>query len=267
MAKYLNKDQKKPGGKILVTVLILAVIAALAAVCVMHPEWFSIPDSGEATTAQTQNVTENVTETVTDPAPEQLTEPETLPALGYPLILEDGKLEITNLFQYEGMNPDCSLATGKKVASLMLKNTSGDYLEEAKIDLTLVDGTVLHFVVMDLPAGKTAMVFETANTAAEENAGCAEAVCTASWAEGIEPLPEDIAVSVDGITVTVTNNTGHDIPELVISCRCPLGEEYFGGVAYQYTINDLSAGESATVEALDCILGMAEVVRTAENQE
>lgn len=260
MAKYLNEDKKKPGKKILVIVLILAVIAALAAVYVLRPEWFSIPDSGEtAAPEQTQNVTENVTE----PA----TEKETLPPLEYPLILEDGKLEIVNLFQYEGMNPDCNLEEGRNVASMTLKNISGAYLEEAKITLTLVDGTVLNFTVTDLPAGKTVMAFEVANTSAEENALCAEASCTASWAEGLDALPEDIAVSVDGVNVTVTNNTGHDISELVISCRCPLDEDYFGGVAYQYTINDLSANESATIEAWDCILGIAEVVRVAGNHE
>ena len=260
MAKYLNKDKKNPGGRILVIVLILAVLAALAAVYVL----FLLPDKtpgGEDGTNPEQ--TQNVTETT---APAQ-TEPETLPALEYPLVLEDGKLEVVNLFQYEGMNPDCNLAEGKNVASLTLKNTSGSYLEEAAITLTLVDGTVLRFTVTDLPAGKTVMAFDTANTAAEENAACAEAVCTASWAAEPVALPDDIGLAVDGMAVTVTNNTGHDISNLVISCRCPLGEEYFGGVAYQYTINDLPANGSATVEAWDCILGIAEVVRVAENHE
>lgn len=258
MAKYLNK--KRPGRVVLAAVLILAVVAALAAAYVVFLHPGDKPDVGEGTAlGQTQNVTENVTE----PA----TEKETLPALEYPLILEDGKLEITNLFQYEGMNPDCNLEEGKNVASVMLKNTSNAYLEEAHITLTLVDGTELNFTVTDLPAGRTVMAFEVSNIAAEENARCADVVCSASWAEGIVALPEDISVAVDGVCVTVTNNTGHDISQLVIYCRCPLDEDYFGGIAYQYTINDLPANENATIEAWDCILGIAEVVRVAENQE
>lgn len=259
MAKYLKKEKKKPGKIILVVVLLLAA-AALAAVCVLYPQLPGIPDNGEASAPeQTQPVTENVT----DPTAGQ----EPLPVLGYPLILEDGRLEITNLFQYEGINPDCGLEEGREVASVTLKNTSGDYLEEARIALTLTDGTVLSFTVMDLPAGKTVMAFETANTAAEENAACTGVSCAASWAEGITALPEGIGLAVDGVNITVTNNTGHDISELVISCRCPLDEAYFGGIAYRYTMNDLPANGSATVEARDCILGIAEVVRAAENQE
>lgn len=260
MAKYLKNEKKGPG-KLPVILLILVVAAALAAAYLifLHPGDKQPDADGGTGPEQDQNMTQTA-DPATEPVP-------TLPAMAYPLVLEDGRLEITNLFQYEGINPDCGLAEGKNIASVMLRNTSGAYLEEAKISLTLVDGTVLNFTVMDLPAGKTVMAFETANLSAEENAACAQAVCTASWAEDPVALPDDIGLTVDGMTVTVTNNTGRHIPELVVYCRCPLDEDYFGGTAYQYTINDLPANESATIEALDCILGMAEVVRITENQE
>ena len=258
MIHLKNGTKRRTVSLILVMAMIVALLPVMAG-CTSDPN----PEETEGGTAaqQTELWTEPMTTADTQPT-ESL-----LPTLEYPLILEDGKLEIENLFQYEGINPDCDLEDGRNVASVMLKNTSDAYLEEAKITLTLVDGTVLHFTVMDLPAGKTVMAFETANIAAEENALCAHTVCTASWASETVALPEDIDLTVDGVAVTVTNNTGHDISELVISCRCPLGEEYFGGIAYQYTINDLPANESATVEAWDCILGIAEVVRVAVNQE
>ena len=267
MAEHLDKK-----GKILQIVAGLAVVLALVVVAAVSRDSADTPNAGDDTTSaqtqtgqetkpeqtQTGNATGSVTGQETKPA-------QTLPALEYPLILEDGKLEIENLFQYEGMNPDCDYEEGKDVASLMLRNISDAYLEEADITLTLVDGTVVRFHVDDLPAGKTAMVFERSNASAEENAACADAVCTASWSGKIKVLPEDLPVSVDGVTVTVTNSTGHDISELVIYCRCPMDEEYFGGIAYQYIINNLPANESATVEAGDCILGMTEVVRIAVN--
>ena len=251
----LKKEKKRSLVSLILVMAMMVAIVTVMAGCTNEKN----PEETEA--SPTIQQTESPTMANTQPT-ENL-----LPSLEYPLILEDGKLEIVNLFQYEGMNPDCNLEDGRNVASMTLKNTSGAYLEEAKITLTLVDGTVLNFTVMDLPAGKTVMAFETANTSAEENALCAEASCTASWVEGLDALPEDIAVSVDGVNVTVTNNTGHDISKLVISCRCPLDEDYFGGIAYQYTINDLPANESATIEAWDCILGIAEVVRVAENHE
>lgn len=257
MAEYLKKDKKK----LLVIVLILAVLAALAAAYVLLPDLIDTPDAGDGTIPEQ---TQNATEAVTDPATQPV---ETQPALECPLVLEDGKLEIGNLFQYEGINPDCNYEEGSNVASAMLKNTSDAYLEEAKITLTLTDGTVVSFVVNDLPAGKTVMAFDIANTSAEAEALCTDVSCEARWNSDIIPLPEGISVAVDGVAVTLTNNTGRDIPELVVYCRSPLDEEYFGGVAYQYTINDLSANESATIEAWDCILGMVEVVRIAVNQE
>lgn len=270
MAEHLDKK-----GKVLLIVAGLAVVLALVVVAAVSRDSSDTPNAGDDTTsAQTQTGQKTEPEqSQTGQKTEQTqtgqeTKPtQTLPALEYPLILEDGKLEIENLFQCDGMNPDCDYKEGKNVASLMLRNVSDAYLEEADITLTLVDGTVVRFHADDLPAGKTAMVFERSNASAEENAACADAVCTASWCGEIEVLPEDLPVSVDGVAVTVTNNTGHDISEVVIYCRCPMDEEYFGGIAYAYTINNLHANESATVEAEDCILGMTEVVRIAVKQE
>lgn len=67
----------------------------------------------------------------------------------------------------------------------------------------------------------------------------------------------------DGTTVTITNNTAQGIPVLTVYCRDPFGEEYFGGKAYEYTVNNLSVNGTVTVEALDSILGLPEVVRIA----
>ena len=268
MGKYLKNEKKGSGKKILVIFLILAALAAaVASYLLLDPS--DVPDPGKDTAPeQTQNAAENST---TDPNEEtELVETapvETLPALEYPLVLENGGLQIENLFQYEGMNPDCDYEEGKDVASAMLKNTSDAYLEEAKITLTLIDGTVVNFAVNDLPAGKTVMVFDTANTSVEADALCADASCEAKWNPDVIPLPEEIGLTVDGVAVTVTNNTGRDISELVVYCRCPLDEDYFGGIAYLYTINDLPANESTTVDAWDCLLGMAEVVRVAVNHE
>lgn len=256
---HLKKGTKRSRiSLILVMAMIVALLPVMAG-CAndQNPEGTEVGTTAQ----QTEPRTEPATAADTQPA-ENL-----LPALEYPLMLENGKLKIENLFQYEGLNPDCGLEDGKDVASIMLRNLSGEYLEKADITLTLVDGTVVNFTVNDLPAGKTVMAFSVDNTPAEENASCADASCTASWSSETVLLPEGIGVAVDGVTITVTNNTGSDISELVIYCRCPLDEEYFGGIAYQYTINDLPANESATVEAWDCILGMAEVVRIAVNQE
>ncbi|MBR5126257.1 MAG: hypothetical protein IKU68_05935, partial [Oscillospiraceae bacterium] len=63
--------------------------------------------------------------------------------------------------------------------------------------------------------------------------------------------------------ITLQNKTAEEIPELVLYCHASLGEEYFGGITYKYTVNNLAAQGSATVNAVECTLGIAEVVRIA----
>ena len=170
-------------------------------------------------------------------------------------------LEIENIFQYDGLNPDAGLQEGKNVAAIMIRNMSGEYLKEATITLDRVDGTPVTFQVQELPANGAAMVFEVDNTAVEADEVWMKADCKASLGEGENPLPDGIAVAVEDMIITVTNNTGKDLSELVVYCHDSLGEEYFGGVAYAYTVNNLKANESATIEAWDCLMGMTDVVR------
>ena len=178
----------------------------------------------------------------------------------FPLYLENDRLMIENVFAYDGMNPDCEYQEGKSVAAIMVTNRSAGYLEQAEITLQQADGTKVKFVVQELPADKAVMAFAVDNASATESTIWKNADCTASWL-GEEKLPDGIEIKVDGMLVMVTNNTGRDLSKLNVYCRSPLGEEYFGGVAYKYTVKKLNAGESATIEALDCLLGLAEVVR------
>lgn len=178
----------------------------------------------------------------------------------FPVYLENDRLMIENLFSYDGMNPDCEYQEGKGIAVIMVTNQSADYLEQAKITLEQADGTKVKFVVQEVAANKTVMAFASDNAAGNESTAWKKADCSASWLDE-ETLPDGIEIKVDGLLVTVTNNTGRDLSKLDVYCRSPLGEEYFGGVAYKYTVKNLNAGESATIEALDCLLGLADVVR------
>ena len=61
----------------------------------------------------------------------------------------------------------------------------------------------------------------------------------------------------------MANVSDRDLKNIVVYCRSLFGDEHVGGVTYAYTIDELPAGETAAVEAWDCILGTAEVVRIA----
>lgn len=188
-----------------------------------------------------------------------------MPVIEFPLTLDNGKLELESLFQFEGVNPDSGNEEGSDIASIVLKNISDTYLIEANVSIALADGTELNFIVTELPAGKSAMAFSVDNLAITVNAACVSTSCEATYDADASTDQEKVSIVVDGINITVTNTTGEELSEVVIYCRSPLGEEYFGGVTYQYTVNKLSAYESTTVEAVDCILGMAEVVRVEIN--
>lgn len=253
MAKYLKKKKKKPVALILVLVLVLLILLAAFAILIMPQLLYRLSGEGE--------------ETLSTEAVEQV--PESMEVIGsavdFPLLVDDGRLEINSLFPFSGINPDCNNQDGTDIASIVLKNTTDTYLTEAKLTLTLADGTQLNFTVTDLPAGTSVMAFSTENLSLSANAVCVSAVCEASFDETAVTESNQVSAYTSGTVVTVINNSGQDLSQIVVYCRSLLDEDYFGGVTYAYTINDLPAGESTTVEAKDCILGMAEVVRVAVN--
>lgn len=259
-----------------------ALIAALAAGVLLtdRQEPADRPDAPAAPGLQTRPTeTEEVrqpTETVpTGTAPrDETTEPggqlpgetgDTGPAegkaLSFPLTLAEGKLELGNLFSATGINPDDGNREGADIAAISLTNTEAVMLAGADITAVLEDGTELRFRIADLPAGKTAMAFSTESSPLPGGAVCVDVICEAVWYETAQTMPQGVSAAAEGMMVTITNHTARDIPELIVYCRTPLGEEYFGGIVYEYPVTDLPANGSTTILAADCIMGMAEVVR------
>lgn len=259
MGKYGKKKKKSNAGQITAIVVIFLITLVAFVLFVMPRLLYGRAGDGDSMeTIQTEPST--ALETVASEVPEAPGGA----AVEFPLKLENGSLEIESLFQFDGINPDAGNQQGTNIASILLKNTSDAYLSEANISLTMADGTVLNFTATDVPAGMNAMAFSTENQSIEADAACTGVECKASFAD-ITAIPEQIEVSAEGTVITLTNTSDQDLKKIVVYCRCPLGEEYFGGITYQYVINDLPAGETATVDAVDCILGMAEVVRIAMN--
>lgn len=260
MAKYLRKKKKKPVALIIVIVLVVILLAAL--VLFVMPQLLYRLSGGSEESEPVQTDPYYVQETAT---------PETTEAAEagrvFPLALEDGRLEIDSLFPFSGINPDCGNQEGTDIAAIQLKNVSGSYLTEAKITLTLADGGQVNFAVMDLAAGKSVMAFSTENLSIPAGAVCVDAECSAVFDDTAVTMPEEVSVSVSGVTITLTNTSDENLSQVVVYCRSALGEDPFGGITYQYVVTGLPAGESTTVEASDCIMGMAEVVRVAINKE
>ena len=192
-------------------------------------------------------------------APEETKQVETIPEL-FPMELEGGRLTVHSLFPYSGMNPDAGLAFGEDIAGLQLTNTSDEHISLAELTAVLEDGTELCFRVEDLPPGMSAMLFEPEGRTLDGDRYCVDLYGIAEFEE--DPMqPELVAVSVDGIAVTVYNVSGRDLTDLRVACHGLLDGSCFGGSTYIYDVASLPAGAVTVINAVDCILGEARVVR------
>lgn len=283
MGKYERKKPKKAKNNfktilIAVLVLLLVVTAALYVV----PQALYIlsgeDDGSDFTTApEIQNAeTTSPATTVPETQGSDNTEPASTAAqttapsagnagstVGFPLLLEGGKLELESVFQYDGINPDCENQEGDRIAAINIKNLSDTYLAQAAITVTTEDGTELHFSVSDLPAGKATTAFSVDNATTKDGAAYSDVTCNAVFDADASINEDKISVSVDGMHITLQNNTDTPIREVIVYCHSSLGSQYFGGTVYPYTVNNLPANGTAELDAVDCILGLAEVVRIA----
>lgn len=189
-----------------------------------------------------------------------------LTSISFPMDAEDGKLRIEAPVPFDGWNPDCGDQSGTNIASVVVTNLSDTYLIRGDISITTDNGEELSFVLTDIPAGGSAMAFDTSNATIKTNTGCDSLICQAEFDDSTSVMADGIAVSVNGSAITLQNNTENDVADIVVYCHGLLGDRYFGGITYTYTLNNLTAGGTAELDAQDCILGMVEVVRVTVNK-
>lgn len=179
----------------------------------------------------------------------------------FPYSLENGKIEVSSLFQYSGMNPDCNDESEEDIASLEVVNKSEEYLENADFTVKLEDGTKIRFTISDVPAGKTVWAYAKDNTCYDTSVACTSISCKAKFGNEISLMEDKLEIEVKDTEVTLTNISEEDLANLNVSCHCLFEEVYFGGLTYTYPIEKIPAGESVTLQAEECYLGEAEVVR------
>ena len=215
-------------------------------------------EPSETTSAVTAAPTEALE---TEPAETEPTAAHTEAPEIFPVLLEDGMLTVQSIFQYSGVNPDAALEFGENIAGLQLVNTSDLHLTVAELAAVLDDGTVLTFLVEDVAPGMTVMAFSPDQGTLDDPDRCVEVYGYAEFEDGA-PLGGDLVrIRVDGMAVTVTNVSGMDLADIDIICHGLLDGSSFGGKAYTYRITSLSSGESTTIYAVDCILGVVQVTR------
>lgn len=182
----------------------------------------------------------------------------------FPVVLEEGAIEIESLFPFSGVNPDADKQDATDAATIVLRNASGKYLSEAVVHATLDSGATLTFIATELPAGTSAMAFCVDNDSLLSTDICTDITVEATFGE--IPKNDHIDVSVAGMTVTITNTSSEDMNEIDVYYRDVFYDKYFGGITYKHTISNLPANQSATIDVADSLLGMIEVVRIAINE-
>ena len=182
----------------------------------------------------------------------------------FPYFVEGDKIEVTSLFQYSGPNPDCGEEAGEDIAALSVTNRSGKHVTQETLTLKLATGEKLVFEIQDLPANETAWVFASDNTSCAQDAQVTSLRSSARMESDDQLMSDKVAVSIEETTVTLTNLTSEDLPGLTVFCHTRFDDAFFGGLVYSYPVDNLPAGESVTIQAEDCYLGEAAVVRIAQ---
>lgn len=285
MGKYERKRERKRERQftkwILVSCLMAMVVFLILFVMPimlyhLNPEP-DLDDITPGTTVQTQETetrvpietqmpveTQMPTETKVPENDESATHPAAT-QVEFPVKLNQGNIEIESLFQFSGVNPDAENRDATDVASIVLTNTSNQYLSEATVKVTLATGSELTFVVQGIPSGASVMAFSTDNVTLLETDTCTAITVKTLFED--DSKPDGLDISVDGMTITVKNTSSKKLSNIDVYYRDIFDERYFGGKTYIYSIEHLSAGKSTTFTAEESLLGVIDVVHVAVNDK
>ncbi len=161
-----------------------------------------------------------------------------------PNIGKSEHLSLSSVYTSSILNPDCKGEFSEDVVSVEVTNTSDRMLLSAELRAKMSDGTSVIFKLRDLPAGGVAEVFDTSNATLGKGVSCISIECVSETYLDTVPIMTGIEL-IDGHTVK--NNSEKDLTDVKIVYRCSMGDRFFGGIAYEITIESLDAGESFEV--------------------
>ncbi|MCI6019052.1 MAG: hypothetical protein MRZ59_09435 [Clostridiales bacterium] len=253
MAQKKKGHKKTSGKKRAVKIIVAALLILLAVFIIAFLIWnFMNPETEEDEEIRTVSQSEMTVEEEN--------------GMSFPCVMEDGRLEAKSIFQYSGNNPDCNDESGENIVSLEMVNQSDQFLVSAQFTAKLADGTEVQFEVTDVLAGQKVWAFAKDNTAYELENVCESLTCTSAQFEDSAPVMSDkLSYTVNGTEVTLTNHSGETLTNIRVSCHCLFDDACFGGSVYVYPVESIAAGESVTVQAEDCYLGEAAVVRIEQD--
>ena len=220
-------------------------------------------EAKESTQKQQETLAENKTsdsgDTASSAAESEKTDGEQI----IPYKIDDGKLIVESVFQLSGTNPDCNDEEGENIGSIQLKNSSEEFLEKADIIIKLDDGSQLTFRVEDIPAGKSVLAFDINNQVYDTKNAIEEITADTSYSEA-SLLENKVSADTADLQITLENISGDTLENLTVTYHCIFDDAYYGGKSYVKTVESLGAGETTALDASECYLGEAEVVKVQE---
>jgi len=75
-----------------------------------------------------------------------------------------------------------------------------------------------------------------------------------------ELLEDDWGISVNGSAVSISNNGDSDARNITVECHDSLDGVLFGGIVYEYTLDEIKTGAMGQFDAVDCFMGDVKVV-------
>lgn len=200
-------------------------------------------------------------------------EPASLPTVPSNLQLDDGLLEIVTAVGLDGLpNVDSDGRTMDGLLGLLLLNRSGRQLERLELSVTYIDGTVVPYMVSELPSGSVALALPKENIPSPADGYAGAAVDAVIWRDGAPAIPAGVTWTTDGKTVIVTNGTGADISGLTVYFRLQQDSYFYGGNAFTCTLDGIPAGGSVEFSAetasgmTGCYWGTPQIVRVDPNE-
>ena len=172
-------------------------------------------------------------------------------------------MTVESIFQFSGVNPE-SGNEGENIAGLLVTNTSDKYIENADVYVKIKNSDELHFLIKDLPAGKSINVFEKNDKQFKLTDEIVSVKGKDSFYKHNPIFEEKTSIVVDGTNITIMNLSNENLENMVIHCHCILDDVYFGGLTYTYSINEIKVGETVQLDAVDCYMGEAAVVRMSQ---
>lgn len=218
-------------------------------------------NNSEEDTDETMDVIE-----AENPVVEVTAQAEEVVGLEFPYALPGTSMMIESLSQASVPNPDADGSLIDDIACIEVQNNGETYISNVEFTLKMMNDTEFNFKITDLPAGSLVQAFDVNNTVYDGKLGCDDVTAeNLTEADENQLMENEIQVQVDETIVTLTNITNDTLENLSVVCHCDLGDSYFGGCSYTYPVDSISAGGSVEIDASDCYLGQASVVRIYRN--